>query len=63
MDLNLCNKIAVVTGAGSGIGAAIAHAFCNESIKTVFVDINEEGLNRALKGYEKNGIIKVIYEK
>jgi len=55
MDLKLRDKIVLVTGAGSGIGAAIARAFCDEGAKTVYVDINTEGLKIAVTGYEKNG--------
>src|SRR4051794_32908252 len=34
------NKIAIVTGAGSGIGAACAQALAAEGAKVVFADIN-----------------------
>jgi len=56
MDLQLKDRIVVVTGAGSGIGAAVARAFCDENAKTVFTDIDEEGLRHALKGYENRGM-------
>lgn len=55
MDLGLEGRVALVTGAGSGIGAAIARAFCTEKVRTIFTDINEEGLKRALKGYDAYG--------
>jgi NAD(P)-dependent dehydrogenase (short-subunit alcohol dehydrogenase family) len=55
MDLNLGDKTVVVTGAGSGVGAAIARAFCREGAHTVFTDIDEEGLNRAVSGFEDHG--------
>ena len=34
------DKVAIVTGAGSGIGAACAHALVEEGAKVVFADIN-----------------------
>ena len=40
MDLGLTDRIICVTGAASGIGAAIARAFCEEHAKTVFIDID-----------------------
>lgn len=55
MELGLEGKVAMVTGAGGGIGAAIARTFCQEHATTIFVDIDEKGLKRAVKGYEGYG--------
>jgi sorbitol-6-phosphate 2-dehydrogenase len=49
MDLGLKDKVALVTGAGSGIGLKIAQAFCKEGAKTVFTDINEDALENAVR--------------
>lgn len=38
----LSGKVAIVTGAASGIGRAIAHAFANEGAKVVLADVEEE---------------------
>jgi NAD(P)-dependent dehydrogenase (short-subunit alcohol dehydrogenase family) len=38
----LANHIAVVTGAGSGIGRAIAKGFAREGARAVLLDINEQ---------------------
>lgn len=50
MDLGLEGKVALVTGAASGIGAAVARNFCAEKVKTIFTDIDEQGLKGAAKG-------------
>jgi len=39
----LANKIAIVTGAASGIGLGIAQLFIKEGAKVVFSDINKSG--------------------
>lgn len=41
MPGRLHDKIALVTGAGQGIGAAIARAFANEGAQVIVSDINE----------------------
>jgi len=41
--MRLSNKIAIVTGAGSGIGAGIAKRFAQEGAKIVVADINAQG--------------------
>lgn len=42
--MRLDNKIAVVTGAGQGIGKAIVQRFAQEGAKLAICDINEEAL-------------------
>ncbi len=51
MELDLKNKVVVVTGAGRGVGAAVARSFCAEESKVVFVDRDPRGA-AALEGYE-----------
>jgi 3-hydroxybutyrate dehydrogenase len=41
--MNLQGKVAVVTGAASGIGREIARTFCREGVKVVLADLNQEG--------------------
>jgi 3-hydroxybutyrate dehydrogenase len=41
--MNLKSKVAVVTGAASGIGREIARTFCRAGAKVVFADLNQAG--------------------
>ncbi|GAA3971663.1 SDR family oxidoreductase [Pedobacter ginsengiterrae] len=45
----LKNKVAVVSGAGSGIGRAIAITYAQEGAKVVVADINEEHADETVK--------------
>ena len=45
----LKNKVAVVSGAGSGIGRAIAITYAQEGAKVVVADINEEHADEKVK--------------
>ncbi|RZK13750.1 MAG: SDR family oxidoreductase [Pedobacter sp.] len=51
----LNNKVAVVSGAGSGIGRAIAITYANEGAKVVVADINEAHANETVKLITDNG--------
>ena len=42
-------EAALVTGAGNGIGRAIAHALVGEGVRTVFADISRERIDAAIK--------------
>ena len=46
--MRLKDKVALVTGAGSGFGAGMAEVFAREGAKVVIVDINDNG-GRAVK--------------
>ncbi|HMN27397.1 MAG TPA: glucose 1-dehydrogenase [Caldilineaceae bacterium] len=50
----LVNKIAIVTGAGSGFGQGIAQAFVAEGASVVLADINVEGVERVAAGLGAN---------
>lgn len=55
MDLGLTGKTAVVTGAGSGIGAAIAARLGAEGTKVVVSDINAETAETVAKAIRAAG--------
>ena len=42
----LQGQVALITGAGSGIGAATAHVFCQEGAAVFLVDANAQALTR-----------------
>jgi NAD(P)-dependent dehydrogenase (short-subunit alcohol dehydrogenase family) len=48
-------KVALVTGAGSGIGRAVALAFADKGASVVIADIDSEGANRTVELIRKNG--------
>lgn len=48
--MRLKDKVAVVTGAGQGMGRAIAQRFADEGAHVVAVDLNEEAARQSLEG-------------
>jgi NAD(P)-dependent dehydrogenase (short-subunit alcohol dehydrogenase family) len=55
MDMRLQNKVAVVTGAASGMGKAIASLYAKEGAKVVVSDINLEAANQAVEEIKSYG--------
>jgi 3-oxoacyl-[acyl-carrier protein] reductase len=51
----LQNHIAVVTGAGSGIGRAIASGYAREGARVVLLDINERAASEAVREIRDGG--------
>ena len=51
----LDNKVALVTGAGSGIGLAIAQSYAKEGAKVIVSDINEEHGEQAVEKIKGEG--------
>ncbi len=52
---SLENKVAIVTGAGSGIGRAIAVKYAEEGAKVIVSDLNEKGGNETVAMILKEG--------
>ncbi|TZF99157.1 bifunctional aldolase/short-chain dehydrogenase (plasmid) [Chryseobacterium panacisoli] len=55
----LSRKIAVVTGAGGGIGQAIADKMVQEGAVVVFTDLNQETLDSVTEKYSKDQAVAV----
>lgn len=51
MSLSIQGKTAIVTGAGRGIGLAIAQYFVERGANVMFADCDEAALDQALSGY------------
>ncbi len=55
MNIDLSGKVAIVTGAGRGIGLGIARVFRSEGIKTVVTDIRQDLLDEWTRETEEQG--------
>jgi len=53
--MRLIDKIAIVTGAGSGFGQGIAHRFAQEGAKVVVNDVNREAGDRVTRDIAQAG--------
>lgn len=53
--MRLENKVAIVTGAASGMGKAIAEAYAKEGAKVVVSDLNLEGAKTVAEGIQASG--------
>jgi NAD(P)-dependent dehydrogenase (short-subunit alcohol dehydrogenase family) len=49
METSLKGKVALVTGAGSGLGEATAHAFARAGCSVVGIDLRQENVERTCK--------------
>lgn len=57
---DLHGKVAVVTGAASGIGLALAHRFAAEAMAVVLADIEEPALDRAMGGFSDGANVMAV---
>jgi NAD(P)-dependent dehydrogenase (short-subunit alcohol dehydrogenase family) len=55
MEPSFSGKVALVTGAGSGIGEATAKLYATYGAKVIVSDINEKGGNAVVEAIRKNG--------
>jgi NAD(P)-dependent dehydrogenase (short-subunit alcohol dehydrogenase family) len=53
--MKLEGKVAVVTGAASGMGKAIAEVYAKEGAKVLVTDMNLEGAEKVVEGITTNG--------
>lgn len=49
--MRLQNKVAILTGCGSGIGEAVSHRFAMEGAKCILADINGEHAKKVAFGH------------
>ena len=55
MELNLNGKVALITGAGSGMGLLCAQCYAKEGAKVVLADLNEDAVKSAADEINANG--------
>lgn len=60
--MKLKEKVAVITGAGSGIGRYCAYEFAKNGAKVVVADINENGAEETVQQIEKVGGEAVVFK-
>ena len=60
--MRLNNKKAIITGAGTGIGRAIAERFCIEGADVMVADIETKGGEETVKQIIKSGGTAIFQE-
>ncbi len=61
MIIDLQNKVAIVTGAGRGIGREIATILAQEGVKTVVTDIDRDNLSEVKEDFASRSLIGQQY--
>jgi len=59
--MKLKNKVAVITGAGSGIGRHCAYEFAKNGAQVVVADINQSGAEETVLAIRKEGGTAVVF--
>jgi NADP-dependent 3-hydroxy acid dehydrogenase YdfG len=54
------NKVAIITGAGSGIGEATAKLFVSEGAKVVVSDISEDSGKKVVDEIKYSGVMHFL---
>ncbi len=54
-------KVAVITGAGQGIGLAAAHKFANEGWAVALIDMNKDTVEKETKAMQEQGMDAAFY--
>lgn len=60
--MRLRDKVAVITGSGSGIGRYCAFEFAKNGAKVVVADLNEKGADETVKQIQADGGIAVTFK-
>ena len=61
--MDLAGKVAMVTGGGSGLGAALCRASSDEGMRVVAVDIDAQGARRVAADVEGLAVTADVDER
>ena len=56
--MRLANKVAIITGGGSGIGKVSSYLFAREGAKVAVADINDAGGGETVATIKADGVIE-----
>lgn len=62
MNLGIENKVALVLGAGGGLGGAIAATLAREGAKVAVADINKDAADKTVASIRENGGVAEAFE-